>query len=81
VSAHQFSSQRRQPIELPIGPAVFDGDVSLFDIPGFAQAFAECRQPFGGRLRRTEMQKSNHWHRLLLRAPRAATRLPRRRAA
>src|SRR5262249_17479126 len=53
---------------LSIRPAEFDRHVLLFDMASFAQPFAECRHPFGVRLRRTEVQKSDHWHRRLLRS-------------
>ena len=40
-SPHQFGRQRRQPIDLIVGPAVFDGDVLAFDEACVFQALTE----------------------------------------
>jgi hypothetical protein len=75
-SLHQFRRQRRQPIDLVVGPAVFDRDVLAFDQARVFQALAECTQAvsFG----RRGVEKSDHRHRRLLRMRRER---PRRRAA
>jgi hypothetical protein len=39
--AHQFGRQRRQPIRLTLGPAVFDHGVLAFDMAGVFQALAK----------------------------------------
>ena len=44
LSANQFGRQRRQPIELILGPAVFDRHVLALDIAGVLQALAKCAQ-------------------------------------
>ena len=44
LPANQFGRQRRQPIELIFGPAVFDRHVLALDIAGLLQALAKCAQ-------------------------------------
>ena len=44
LAANQIGRQRRQPIKSILCPAVFDRNVLTFDIAGFIQASAECRQ-------------------------------------
>ena len=51
-SANQIGRQRRQPIDLILGPAVFDRDVLALDIAGFLQALAKCAQTIRDRVRR-----------------------------
>ena len=43
-SANQFGRQRRQSIDLILGPAVFDRHVLALDIAGVLQALAKCAQ-------------------------------------
>ena len=43
-SANQFGRQRRQPIDLTFGPAVFDRDVLALDIADLLEALAESAQ-------------------------------------
>ena len=79
-SANQFGRQRRQPIELILGPAVFDRDVLALDIAGVFEALAKCAQTvrdtcqaIWGRGTRSPASLA------AARAPRAAMRRPRRR--
>jgi hypothetical protein len=58
----------RQPIDLIPRPAIFDQNVSAINKTGFAQASAKRCHKIGPRLRRTNMEKSYHRHRRLLRA-------------
>ena len=44
LPANQFGRQRRQPIGLILGPAVFDRHVLALDIAGVLQALAKCAQ-------------------------------------
>ena len=44
LSANQFGRQRRQPIDLILGPAVFDRHVLALDIAGLLQALAKSAQ-------------------------------------
>ena len=44
LSANQIGRQRRQPIDLILGPAVFDRHVLALDIAGLLQALAKCAQ-------------------------------------
>jgi hypothetical protein len=44
LTAHQFSGERRQPIELSLGPAVFDRQIRALDITGLFQALAKDPQ-------------------------------------
>ena len=43
LPANQIGRQRRQPVDLILGPAVFDRDVLAFDIAGVLQALAKSR--------------------------------------
>ena len=43
-SANQIGRQRRQPIDLILGPAVFDRHVLALDIAGVLQALAKSAQ-------------------------------------
>ena len=77
LPANQFGRQRRQPIELILGPAVFDRHVLALDIAGLLQALAKCAQTVrviasGDR----GVEEPDHRHRRLLRARRER---PRRR--
>ena len=82
LPANQIGRQLRQPIELILGPAVFDRHVLALDIAGLLQALAECAQTVRDtcqamRRRETRSPASP----AAARAPRAATPPPRRRAA
>ena len=44
VASHQVGRQRRQSIDLTVGPAVLDRHVLAFDVAGLVQALAECGQ-------------------------------------
>ena len=44
LPADQFGRQRRQPIHLILGPAVFDRHVLALDIAGVFQALTKCAQ-------------------------------------
>jgi hypothetical protein len=54
----------------PLGPAVFDRQVLAFDESGFLETLAEFAQPSGMPVRQIWVEKSDHWHRRLLRARR-----------
>ena len=69
-SAHQFGRQRRQPIVLILGPAVFDGDVLALDIAGVLEGLAKCAQTVG-LATGSKAEKPDNRHRRLLRARRA----------
>ena len=47
LPANQFGRQRRQPIDLVLGPAVFDRHVLALDIAGVFEALAKCAQTLG----------------------------------
>jgi hypothetical protein len=47
LAAHQIGRKRRQAIILIFGPPVFDCDIAILDIPGFAQASAEPSHEIG----------------------------------
>ena len=74
LPANQFGRQRRQPIGLTLGPAVFDRHVLALDIAGFLQALAECAQTVRDRVRRFAVEEPDHRHRRLLRARRERPR-------
>ena len=82
LSANQFGRQRRQSIDLILGPAVFDRYVLALDIAGVLEALAKSAQTVRERVRRcggrgTRSPASP----AAAPAPRAATLPPRRRAA
>src|SRR5262249_36143171 len=78
LAAHQFGGERRQPIELSLGPAVFDRQILALDITGLLQALAKAPQAPRRPVRRLGIEMADHRHRRLLRARRER---PRRRAA
>jgi hypothetical protein len=43
LPAHQVGRQRRQPLVMLVGPAVFQRDVAPLHIPGLAQSLTKCR--------------------------------------
>ena len=51
VAANQFGRQRRQSIDLILGPAVDDRHVLALDVPDFFEALAKCAQPGASSLR------------------------------
>jgi hypothetical protein len=57
---------------LILGEAVRDRDVLALDIAGIFEALAECAQQVPDRFGRLVVEKPDHRHRRLLRAPRAA---------
>jgi hypothetical protein len=68
LSANQFGRQQRQPLVLPLRPAVFDRDALALDMTDFLQALAERGHHVRVRLGRRAAQESDHRHRRLLRA-------------
>jgi hypothetical protein len=57
-----------------LGPAVVDRYVLALDIAGFFEALAKSAQPLGNRFGRSDLEKSDHRHRRLLRARRERPR-------
>ena len=78
LAAHQFGGERRQPIELSLGPAVFDRQILALDLTGLLQALAKAPQAPRRPVRRLGIEMADHWHCRLLRAHRER---PRRRTA
>ena len=76
LPANQIGRQRRQPIELILGPAVFDRHVLALDIAGVFEALTKSAQTLRVAVGRYGAEESDHRHRRLLRArrerPRAA---------
>jgi hypothetical protein len=67
--ANQFGRQRRQPIELSLGPAVFDRHVLALDVAALLQGLAEYAQKVRVcRVRRCGAEEPNYGYRGLLRA-------------
>ena len=82
LSANQFGRQRRQSIDLILGPAVFDRHVLALDIAGVFEALAECAQTVRDRVRRSGGRGTRSpASPAAARAPPAAMPPPRRRAA
>ena len=79
LPANQFGRQRRQPIELTLGPAVFNRHVLALDVACLLQALAECAQTIRVRRQAMWVEEPDHRHRRLLRPRRERPR--RRRAA
>jgi hypothetical protein len=72
------AAQRRQLIQVIVGPAVDDDDVLALDIGGVFEALAKCAQAFREPVRRYAAEEPDDRHRRLLRARRQR---PRGRAA
>jgi hypothetical protein len=58
--ANQLGRQRRQPIELIVGRAVFDCDVLALNIAGFVQTLAKCAELDSPCLRRCGVNEPDH---------------------
>ena len=67
LAADQLGGEVRQPLVVPVGPAIVDGDVVAVDETGLAQAFEKRIEAALVLLRRTGMQKPDHRQRRLLR--------------
>src|SRR5262249_48646791 len=78
-SAGQVGRQRRQSIELILGPAVFDRDVLAFDIARFLEALPKPPHEVCGSISRSGVEKPDPRHCRLLRARRGRP-CPRRAA-
>src|SRR6516165_2816753 len=63
----QPSSGVLQPIELSLGPAVFDRQILALDITGLLQALAKAPQAPRRPVRRLGIEMADHWHCRLLR--------------
>jgi len=57
---------------------VFNQNIAAIDETNIAEALTECCDEMDARLKRAVVQKSDHWHRRLLRTHRER---PRRRGA
>src|SRR5262249_24392794 len=75
---NQISRQRRQSIDLILGPTVFDRNILALDIAIILQALAKCGQHNVPERARLAVEERDHRHRPLLRARRER---PCRRAA
>src|SRR5262249_21187248 len=78
VAADQIGGQRRQTLEIPLRPAVFDGDVATLDETRCTETLTECGHNEVRVARRQTAEEADHGHRRLLRARRERQR---RRAA
>jgi hypothetical protein len=65
VPGNELGGQRRKPITVAIGIAVFDDDALSFDEPRFSHAPATRVIHFGPIIPASAAQISNHWHRRL----------------
>src|SRR5262245_5430985 len=74
-SVNQFGCERRQPIELPLRPAVYDRYILALDIAAILQTLAKSTQTVGAYVRRCRrVEETDHRHRRLLRAGRQRPR-------
>src|SRR5262245_13066734 len=69
-SANQIGRQRREPIDLILGPAVFNQHILTLDNACVFEALTECADALRHPVRRSGVEESDHWHRRLLRAHR-----------
>jgi hypothetical protein len=60
LSVNQFGCQRRQPIHLILGPAVFDRHVLALDIAGVLQATVKSAQKVRVNVRRSLFEEPDH---------------------
>jgi hypothetical protein len=67
-TANQIGRQRRQPVVLTIGPAVFDRYSPILDVARLIQAKAERAGDMCKVVRRRRIKKTNYWQCRLLRA-------------
>jgi hypothetical protein len=67
LAADQFGGERRQPIELTLGPAIFDCQVLALDEACVFGALAKSAQPSRMAVKRLRVKKPDHRHRRLLR--------------
>jgi hypothetical protein len=70
LPTNQFGRQRRQPIDLIVGPAIFDGHVLALNKARVFQALAERTQAVRLSVRRCGVKKPDHRYRRLLRTRR-----------
>jgi hypothetical protein len=65
---HEIGGERGQSIVLSVSPAIVQGDVSTLDEAGIIQALPDHRDERRVDGLRTGAEKSDHWHRRLLRS-------------
>ena len=65
-ASNQFGYQFRQPVELILGPAIFDRDVPALSKPRFAQTLSERAHQVRRIVRSRTLEKRHYWHRVLL---------------
>src|SRR5262249_29868902 len=70
----QIRRQLGQPVVLVLGEAIDDRDVLAFDVARLLQALMECAQTLRDIVGRSQIEKSDHRHRRLLRACRERPR-------
>ena len=76
LTADQIFRQRRQPVEAPLRPSVFDRHITTLDVAGFGQALTKLSDGTRVLCGRTNVEEPDQRHRRLLRARR---KRPRRR--
>ena len=81
LSAHQIGRHGRQPIELVVGPTVFDRNIRAFRKAGVLQALVKGLQAFGKAGRRYGAEETDYRHCWLLRPRCKRPMTPRRRVA
>src|SRR5262249_43342201 len=64
-AANEVGCQFRQALHVVMRPPEFDGHVLALDVAALAQSLAESAHSICERLRRAELEQSNHRHRLL----------------
>src|SRR5205823_3746485 len=61
-ASNQFGYQFRQPVELILGPAIFDRDVPALSKPRFAQTLSERPDQVRRIVRGRTLEKRHYWH-------------------
>src|SRR5262249_36728558 len=70
LTSNQIGCQCRQPVIVAFCPAILDRRVLPLDVAGFLQSLAKRGRAERIPLCRCAIEKSDHWHRWLLRASR-----------
>src|SRR5262249_5166840 len=65
LTADEVGCERRQPIVLQLGKAVFDPHIAALDKASLGETLTERRQIVRSHLGRSAVEKPDHWHRLL----------------
>jgi hypothetical protein len=74
LPADEFGRQRRQAVNIILGPAVLDRYISMLEKTCLVKALSKCGHELLAVIERSAAQNSDHWHRWLLRPRRKRPR-------